>query len=183
MLELIVCSISFVGKLFYYVLCSYIRNNITGDRSQVCFELTGFSFPLGLIILTIFASSQRIRGFVIQFIISVCKCIEVCYLICVYLNKLKMKKCARHSVRLCHECRKKESNENHLKFSQNRNKVSNGSGTQSEDVCVICMDAEKTVVVMPCRHQCLCVQCSKRFIRRNCPICRAVIEETISVYR
>mmetsp|Transcript_11801 Transcript_11801/g.20190 ORF Transcript_11801/g.20190 Transcript_11801/m.20190 type:complete len:345 (+) Transcript_11801:24-1058(+) len=41
--------------------------------------------------------------------------------------------------------------------------------------CVICMTEERTTVLLPCRHVCLCEECSELFRTRTekCPICRS----------
>ena len=55
-------------------------------------------------------------------------------------------------------------------------------------VCVVCVDQLKTVLILPCRHMCLCVDCAReiaesRFIeRRVCPLCREPIETVMYVY-
>jgi hypothetical protein len=40
--------------------------------------------------------------------------------------------------------------------------------------CVVCLDREREVVLHPCRHYCLCLECSNRL--RQCPMCRRQIE-------
>ena len=49
-------------------------------------------------------------------------------------------------------------------------------------LCVICHDSEKCVILMPCRHLCLCVECSNHIAVDSCPKCRAVISSKINVY-
>lgn len=49
-----------------------------------------------------------------------------------------------------------------------------------ENVCVICRDEQKNVVLMPCRHLCLCVTCTGSV--RICPLCRKPIKNILSVY-
>lgn len=54
-----------------------------------------------------------------------------------------------------------------------------------DKMCVICVDQPKSVVLLPCRHFCLCDQCSQnllRFYNRNCPLCRRPVEQTMRVY-
>ena len=41
--------------------------------------------------------------------------------------------------------------------------------------CVICQDADKTVVLFPCKHLVLCLKCKP--LDNLCPICRSVVEE------
>ena len=39
-------------------------------------------------------------------------------------------------------------------------------------LCVVCMDAQRTHLIAPCGHKCLCESCSTTF-GTTCPICRA----------
>lgn len=52
--------------------------------------------------------------------------------------------------------------------------------SNEENVCVICRDEPKSVVLMPCRHLCLCQSCNGSIW--TCPLCRKQIRNTISVY-
>uniref|UniRef100_A0A336KQ72 CSON013591 protein n=1 Tax=Culicoides sonorensis TaxID=179676 RepID=A0A336KQ72_CULSO len=56
--------------------------------------------------------------------------------------------------------------------------------TQSSLSCVVCLDRKKTVVVLPCRHLCLCTPCSRQLpnFQNSCPLCRNEISETIETY-
>ncbi len=51
-----------------------------------------------------------------------------------------------------------------------------------DNCCVICRDEQRRVVLMPCRHMCLCTSCSLSATIRNCPLCRKPINNRLSVY-
>jgi hypothetical protein len=53
----------------------------------------------------------------------------------------------------------------------------------AEDGCIVCMDAPKQAVLLPCRHHALCLTCTQRIFKepagqqRRCPYCRAQVGE------
>ena len=49
-------------------------------------------------------------------------------------------------------------------------------------LCVVCMENRKTILIMPCRHLCLCKDCSSLSNMTNCPLCRKLIENRIGVF-
>ena len=59
-----------------------------------------------------------------------------------------------------------------------------------ERMCVVCMEREKSVVLMPCKHQCICKECVDQLkriaqIERKkpmCPVCRELIRDTIEPF-
>ncbi len=56
----------------------------------------------------------------------------------------------------------------------------------SEDrlVCVACVDNEKSVILLPCGHLCLCTTCSEWIMSHDqkCPMCRRKIREAVDAY-
>nr|XP_022320061.1 uncharacterized protein LOC111122562 [Crassostrea virginica] len=59
---------------------------------------------------------------------------------------------------------------------------------REKQMCVVCQDNKKSVLILPCRHMCLCVDCGNRIARarpltrRICPLCREKIRTIMNVY-
>ena len=53
---------------------------------------------------------------------------------------------------------------------------------EEEKLCVICRESTKEVLIMPCRHLCVCKDCGHRVELERCPLCREAIAERISVF-
>ncbi|KAL3277195.1 hypothetical protein HHI36_012546 [Cryptolaemus montrouzieri] len=53
-----------------------------------------------------------------------------------------------------------------------------------EQFCIICQERSRCIVILPCRHLCLCRECNVvlRRYHSNCPICRQEIEHTMKVF-
>ena len=78
----------------------------------------------------------------------------------------------------------------------NENDAVSGASSAIEDEesenlmrkCVVCQDQPKTVLVLPCKHMCLCIDCahtiatSRNRARRVCPLCRGRIQTVMNVY-
>lgn len=54
--------------------------------------------------------------------------------------------------------------------------------TKESRTCIICLENEKSVVLMPCRHMCLCETCGAMDRITQCPLCRKNIIHKISVF-
>ncbi|CAB3361008.1 Hypothetical predicted protein [Cloeon dipterum] len=55
---------------------------------------------------------------------------------------------------------------------------------QEEKLCVVCLEQNKCVILMPCRHLCMCLDCSAILSNTTslCPICRTYYERAVPVY-
>jgi hypothetical protein len=55
----------------------------------------------------------------------------------------------------------------------------------AEDQCVMCFDAPKDHIIIPCGHVCVCEACASlltQMRKPSCPICRTVIQHTNKVF-
>ena len=54
-------------------------------------------------------------------------------------------------------------------------------------LCCVCLQAERTTLLMPCRHVVLCAACATHVVEsetaRRCPLCRVGIEGTMRIYQ
>jgi rubrerythrin len=52
--------------------------------------------------------------------------------------------------------------------------------------CVVCLDAPRTEVLLPCRHVAMCESCTQQVMRSStsgkCPTCRATIDSHMRIY-
>ena len=55
---------------------------------------------------------------------------------------------------------------------------------REDKLCVVCQDKEKCIMILPCRHLCICTDCEGPLQLRNnhCPICRRLVRQTIKAY-
>ena len=72
---------------------------------------------------------------------------------------------------------------------------------KGKQTCIVCMERPKSVLVLPCRHLCMCAECARQLLdqarRRSererrtasgvgvppkCPICRGDVKETMDVF-
>jgi len=52
----------------------------------------------------------------------------------------------------------------------------------ADRLCVICCEGQKSVVLLPCRHMCLCDVCGHMDRIDTCPLCRVKITNKLSVF-
>ena len=59
---------------------------------------------------------------------------------------------------------------------------------RDKNLCVVCQSEQKNILVIPCRHMCMCKSCSNELFRvqmyrhRSCPLCRTPIASVIEIY-
>ncbi|XP_031560368.1 uncharacterized protein LOC116296485 [Actinia tenebrosa] len=59
---------------------------------------------------------------------------------------------------------------------------------RDKTLCVVCQDEVKKILLLPCRHMCICVMCANHITsivnwnRRVCPLCRTRIGSMVEVY-
>jgi len=51
-----------------------------------------------------------------------------------------------------------------------------------EIACIICMENPKNIVLLPCKHMCMCKQCYEQSALTLCPICRVVVQSFMEIY-
>jgi len=51
--------------------------------------------------------------------------------------------------------------------------------------CCVCMEANKTHILIPCAHLCVCENCAKTIMMttKECPVCRAVSQQVYKVFQ
>lgn len=79
------------------------------------------------------------------------------------------------------ETEKREECENSLSIEK---EVEKKSVTQFDDdslLCCICLSNPKCVVLMPCRHLCVCANCAEIDLL-SCPICRMKVQDYLKIY-
>jgi len=60
-----------------------------------------------------------------------------------------------------------------------------GSPEEDERLCIVCEDEKKEVILLPCKHMCLCKKCASTCLFKTlheCPMCRAMIGDSMEVY-
>jgi len=57
---------------------------------------------------------------------------------------------------------------------------SHQSKSETELACVVCLEAPRQILLMPCRHVCCCKECSERLER--CPMCRTETTSLAEVF-
>ena len=51
-----------------------------------------------------------------------------------------------------------------------------------DQLCCICMDSKKSVLLIPCKHLCMCNTCGLREDIMDCPLCVSKIENRMQIF-
>lgn len=91
-----------------------------------------------------------------------------------------------HPPRPIVEPRSPDPNQNRIKSRSPINKTSPVLNKSNESICcVVCRDRPKCVLLLPCKHLCMCEECAE-FIagmrQAFCPLCRSTVHKQLSVY-
>ena len=54
----------------------------------------------------------------------------------------------------------------------------------SDMVCIVCMEREKKVVLLPCKHMCMCKVCTDEIMadKARCPVCREPVVDSFEAF-
>jgi hypothetical protein len=57
---------------------------------------------------------------------------------------------------------------------------------KEERLCVVCMERNKNVTLLPCAHLCMCMTCSDKLqsaaAKPTCPLCQTTIERHLQTF-
>ncbi|KAK6589653.1 RING domain [Cryptosporidium xiaoi] len=59
----------------------------------------------------------------------------------------------------------------------------NNKNKHESESCVVCLTNYRETILLPCRHACLCSDCSKMLLKmaHDCPICRSQIHSIVNI--
>lgn len=48
--------------------------------------------------------------------------------------------------------------------------------------CCICCEGGREILLLPCKHLCVCEPCARVAVLSRCPMCRETVQQTIKVF-
>ena len=73
--------------------------------------------------------------------------------------------------------------------TRNMDRAGDGAGEEARElpdrlVCVVCLGAEREVILLPCGHVCVCATCADTLLAGGhlCPVCRGPITTVMPAY-
>jgi len=55
-------------------------------------------------------------------------------------------------------------------------KIMDRYGLEDQDPCLVCLEAERNTILLPCRHSPVCERCLLEIRKPQCPVCRANLD-------
>ena len=68
-----------------------------------------------------------------------------------------------------------------LTSKRRRKKIDVVDDDEDATVCIVCLENKKRVLLYPCKHLCLCKDCSKS-VTDQCPVCRTQIDKRDEIF-
>jgi len=91
--------------------------------------------------------------------------------------------CPEIQCRSCGQHRSMTSIENHIRF-ECKKEENHHDDDDEETTCVVCQDAPRDTVLLPCKHMCYCSHCAQVLLARGdrCATCRSEIQDCMTLY-
>ena len=59
-------------------------------------------------------------------------------------------------------------------------RIASARSESDKVTCVVCLSAERNVLLLPCKHLVLCSACAAKV--SVCPLCRSVVQDTVACW-
>jgi len=71
-----------------------------------------------------------------------------------------------------------------LEIVESTKKAETSTTDTTEGICMVCYEAKRSTVIVPCGHICLCYPCATNLQANalNCPVCRGYVLNIIRAY-
>ncbi len=82
-------------------------------------------------------------------------------------------------VEACGEAKRREASAD---SDQSLPDANHAEAQEEEDIavrCVVCLAGLRCVLMLPCRHLCVCRACGLHESLRHCPLCRAPVQDRV----
>lgn len=188
------CTCSIVGQLyintdgnylitahpdFGFLLLKHINFSLC---SETCLELVQSLTKFSQLSNNFFKSLTYLSGF-ISFCSTIIYIIQE-YDLIPYFESLLNKNSDSESGSDSENDNNNGNNENGLINNNDGNNNTNGDfhdrNNIQSNLCIVCYDLRRNVLIKPCNHFCLCQECSRDL--RDCPVCRRAIRTKEIVY-
>ncbi|XP_067673859.1 mitochondrial ubiquitin ligase activator of nfkb 1-like [Haliotis asinina] len=79
----------------------------------------------------------------------------------------------------------KDIRQQQAEFAQIRatNELNDSDNSNSDQQCVVCLARRRSIIIMDCRHVCVCSHCAQRLPSpKKCPVCRCYVKQFLPLY-